>query len=344
MAASCKEHGYFFYVIGDVPTPADFHLDGCEFFSLARQAATDLSFAAACPNRHYARKNIGYLLAMQAGAPLIVETDDDNLCREAFWSERHRIQRVTALADGGWTNVYRYFTEVNVWPRGLPLDAVQAKLTEFDELPVGDRDCPIQQGLADEDPDVDAIYRLVLPLPVNFRKDRRLALQSGSWCPFNSQNTAWWPDAYPLMYLPAYCSIRMTDIWRSLVAQRIAWANGWCVLFHEPTVYQERNQHNLMRDFEDEIAGYLNNRKIAERLESLSLPAGVDSLPGNLRLCYEALAGLGVIDRRELGLLEAWIADIASVRANGTEGSALRGAPERKIPVSEEAIDRSTHH
>ena len=29
-------------------------------------------------------------------------------------------------------------------------------------------DCPIQQGLADRNPDVDAIYRLILPLPFSF--------------------------------------------------------------------------------------------------------------------------------------------------------------------------------
>jgi len=318
MAKGCTEHGYLFYVIGDVLTPVDFHIDGCEFFSLERQAATHLRFAAACPKRHYARKNIGYLLAMQANVPLIVETDDDNLCRETFWGERYRMQGVAELVDGGWINVYGYFTDGTIWPRGLPLDAVQAKLPAFEKLPIGHVDCPIQQGLADEDPDVDAIYRLVIRQPVNFRRDRRLALRSGSWCPFNSQDTTWWPDAYPLMYLPAYCSIRMTDIWRSLIAQRIAWANDWNVLFHEPTVYQQRNEHNLMRDFADEIPGYLNNRRISERLGSLKLSAGVDKLADNLQSCYEAMIELGVMDRRELELLEAWIADVASIRANYT--------------------------
>ena len=87
--------------------------------------------------------------------------------------------------------------------------------------------CPIQQGLADGNPDVDAIFRLVLPLPMNFGRKPPIALCRGAWCPFNSQNTSWWPAAYPLLYLPAYCSFRMTDIWRSFVAQRICWENGW---------------------------------------------------------------------------------------------------------------------
>ena len=47
----------------------------------------------------------------------------------------------------------------------------------------------------------------------------------------------------------------MTDIWRSFVAQRIAWTNNWSVLFDEPTVWQERNEHDLMRDFRDEVPG-----------------------------------------------------------------------------------------
>src|SRR5438270_335676 len=75
--------------------------------------------------------------------------------------------------------------------------------------------CPIQQGLADENPDVDAIYRLAFPLPLTFRTDRRIALGGSAWCPFNSQNTTWTREAFPLLYLPSYCSFRMTDIWRS---------------------------------------------------------------------------------------------------------------------------------
>ena len=73
------------------------------------------------------------------------------------------------------------------------------------------------------------------------------------------------------MYLPAYCSFRMTDIWRSFIAQRIAWENDWYVLFHGPVMHQVRNAHNLLKDFEDEIAGYLNNARICHELESLDL-------------------------------------------------------------------------
>jgi hypothetical protein len=312
LAAGCRARGMPFYVIGDVPSPADFSLDGCDFYSLERQAATGLRFAETCPTRHYARKNIGYLLAIRHGARMIVETDDDNFPLDAFWDARTRRRRVPVAAGTGWLNVYRCFTDANIWPRGLPLDAVQ-RGAAIEGLSEADVDAPIQQGLADDNPDVDAIYRLVLPLPLTFAPDRRVALASRVWCPFNSQNTTWWPDAFPLLYLPAYCSFRMTDIWRSFVAQRIGWENGWSLLFESSTVRQERNDHNLMRDFKDEVPGYLHNRSICETLEALSLRAGTEHLGDNLRICYEAFIKAGLVEARELGLLDAWVKDLAEI-------------------------------
>ena len=310
LADRCCERGHPFYVIGDVPSPADFFQEGCEFFSLERQLQTSFRTAPLCPQRHYARKNIGYLLAMQAGAQVILETDDDNFPREGFWDERRRIQPVHVLRGAGWVNVYRYFGDGILWPRGFPLDSIHRPVPEFEAAPVAEVDCPIQQGLADGNPDVDVIYRLVFPLPVSFRRDRRLGLGPGSWCPFNSQNTAWWPDAYPLLYLPAYCSFRMTDIWRSFVAQRIAWSNNWHLLFEGPTVFQERNDHDLIRDFQDEVPGYLNNRRICEALEALPIRPGKENLGDNLRVCHEALVRLSLVGARELQLVEAWLEDV----------------------------------
>jgi hypothetical protein len=313
ISGQCKTRGYSFYVIGDVPSPADFSIDGCEFYSLERQKATGLKIAELLPTRNYTRKNIGYLLAIRTRPSMLLETDDDNMPLPEFWDSRQPQQQVRVLSGNGWTNIYTYFTEVNIWPRGLPLDEVHAQLPGYESLPEAELECPIQQGLADEDPDVDAIYRLLLPLPVNFRKDRRLGLASGAWCPFNSQNTAWFPMAYPLLYLPTYCSTRMTDIWRSFVAQRIAWENGWAVLFKGPDVYQKRNEHNLMRDFADEVSGYLHNRKIGTHLDALKLKGGPEKTGDNLITCYEELVRMDLFPSKEIDLVKAWLQDLAEL-------------------------------
>jgi len=312
-ARGCQERGYQFIVIGDVPSPADFQLEGCQFYSLDQQYETGFSFARLCPTRHYARKNIGYLLALRSGAAMILETDDDNIPYEAFWNIPERQQHVKTVAKPGWANIYRYYSEENIWPRGLPLDEVKSELPDWASLAVADNDCPIQQGLVNENPDVDAIYRLLSPLPQSFAANGSVALKQRTWCPFNSQNTWWWRDAFPLLYLPAYSSFRMTDIWRSFVAQRIAWANNWSVVFHQPTAWQERNEHSLMRDFRDEVPGYLHNKSIGEELDKLQLPAGVDHLGDNLQVCYEKLVSMELIDRKELDLVAAWVNDLGNL-------------------------------
>ena len=310
LAQGCIQNQYHFIVIGDQASPDEFVLDGCDFYSLQKQEQTGLKFAQICPTKHYARKNIGYLLAMRNNSSLIIETDDDNIPDEQFWTSRRRTQNVPILKNAGWVNVYSYFSDQNIWPRGFPLEHLRGQTIAYESLDTAQIDCPIQQGLADDNPDVDAVYRLTLPLPQTFRRDRSIGLTDGSWCPFNSQNTTWWPDAYELLYLPSYCSFRMTDIWRSFIAQRIAWLNDWAILFHEPTMTQRRNVHNLLRDFSDEVPGYLHNSEICEALAVLPLKPGLDKIADNLRLCYEKLIGMSLIGAEELPLLDAWLEDI----------------------------------
>jgi len=254
-------------------------------------------------------------MAMAGGASVIVETDDDNIPLDGFWLKRQLKQEAAVCNSAGWVNVYRYFSEENIWPRGYPLEELGREVPQYESLNTSVVECPIQQNLADDNPDVDAVYRLVMPLPVRFRGDRKVAFGQGSFCPFNSQNTSWWPQAYPLMYLPAHCSFRMTDIWRSFVAQRIGQENGWPVLFDSATMRQERNEHNLMRDFEDEVPGYLNNKRIVNELAGLKLKAGPADTAENLRICYEKLVSMAVVGREELSLLEAWLADLQACQS-----------------------------
>lgn len=84
LAHGCREHQFQFIVIGDERSPADFQLEGCRFYSLAKQRELEFEFARKCPTRHYARKNIGYLVAIKDGASMMVETDDDNFPEKEF--------------------------------------------------------------------------------------------------------------------------------------------------------------------------------------------------------------------------------------------------------------------
>jgi len=218
----------------------------------------------------------------------------------------HEARRISAP---GWVNPYRYFSDEDIWPRGFPLEAIKTPLP-LAESTVPSM-APIQQGLTDGDPDVDAIYRLTRTLPITFRKDLPLALSPVSRAPFNSQNTTWFKEVFPLLYLPSTCSFRITDIWRSFVAQRICAANGWDILFHSATMLQERNPHDLMADFADEVPGYLNNSTICRELESLKVNPGIESIPDGLVKCYELFISSGLIAKQEINLLESWILTVS---------------------------------
>ena len=75
-----------FIVIGDTKSPENFHLSGCDFYSIERQQSLKFQLAKILPFKHYARKNLGYLIAISQGAETIIETDDDNFPSDGFMS------------------------------------------------------------------------------------------------------------------------------------------------------------------------------------------------------------------------------------------------------------------
>ncbi|MBT8040736.1 MAG: DUF288 domain-containing protein [Gammaproteobacteria bacterium] len=316
LAEKVTSNGGSVHVIGDRKGPLEFDLVGCNFYSLTDQHRLGFSLKKYLPEGHYARKNLGYLTAIGESAKLIYETDDDNAPLPS-WAPRGQAVQAIAAEPRQWLNAYRYFSTANIWPRGFPLDEIadsapsRATLDgEMQEIVA-----PVQQGLANGSPDVDAVWRLVLDHPVAFDDSPSLWLPPGSWCPFNSQSTWWWPQAYPLLYLPSHCSFRMTDIWRSFIAQRCLWELGHGLVFHASEVFQERNPHNLMRDFADEISGYLRNKELAALLANLKLEAGEGAQGRNLLACYRALIAAEFFPQEELSLVLSWLDDLAAMGA-----------------------------
>ncbi|HBI15613.1 MAG TPA: DUF288 domain-containing protein [Desulfobulbaceae bacterium] len=300
-------------VAGDRKGPGSFPGENIYFFSIEDQYRLGLKLAEHLPENHYTRKNIGYLQAVSQGATCIYETDDDNAPLPS-WAPRQAEVSAMNVSTLGWINVYRYFTDEHIWPRGFPLDAIAMSLAQ---LPLRDNvlrtvRAPIQQGLANNSPDVDAVWRLVLDRPFDFADGESIHLPPGAWCPFNSQSTWWWPEAYPLLYLPSYCSFRMTDIWRSFIAQRCLWELGYGMVFHPPEVFQERNPHNLMHDFNEEIPGYQRNRELVQALEEINIPSSKFNTAQALRICYETLVAHDFFPDKEMVLVDAWLHDLDS--------------------------------
>lgn len=293
--------GWPVIVVGDRKTPTPWHVDGIDFIPYD---AASSGLAAAIPPDSYSRKNLGYLAAIQAKAPVVVESDDDNFPYDSFGTGLSRLVTGSEIAEGGWVNTYQAFTRQPVWPRGLPLSMVGPTLKR--SLARGrttQADCPIQQFLADGDPDVDAIYRLTVGDEVAFRGEP-LILCPGTYSPLNSQNTVWWPEAYRLLYLPSHVSWRAADIWRGLVATAVAQVRGWTLAVFPSTVRQDRNPHDLMRDFRDEIPVYLETAGILDRL--IEVVAGASDTAEAVRIGWAALVAMGSAPSDELAVVDAW--------------------------------------
>lgn len=307
LAEGARANDVRFVIAGDTKTPPDFQLPPARYLSIAQQAASFPEFCRVLPTKHYARKNVAYLAAITEGASAIQETDDDNIPYPDFWhrlTETLDVDAVSADASCPWFNAYAPFSDTGIWPRGFPLEFLQQHATRHREMTAATSRGLVVQGLADGDPDVDAVFRLTRQLPINFDRRKALVLSPGVWCPFNSQNTIFRREAFPLLYLPSHCSFRMTDIWRSFVAQRCLWERGEGVVFAPATVFQERNAHDLLRDFADEVPGYLLNDRIRRTLEGCRLDK--DDLPRSLSLCYEALVQHELLPGAELPVVAAW--------------------------------------
>ncbi len=306
------ESGGRLVVAGDQKGPAAFDLPDCDFLSLADQQSSGFALAEKLPVGHYARKNIGYLHAIRAGAACLYETDDDNAPLPGWAPRTEIVDHARRISGSGWVNAYRHFAEdPQIWPRGFPLEQLNSIIPSFHHsiLSASPLRAPIQQGLVNGSPDVDAVWRLTQDRPFDFDEAAPLWLGPGQWCPFNTQSTWWWPAAYPLLYVPSHCSFRMCDIWKSFIAQRCLWAMGCGVVFHPPEVLQDRNPHDYLRDFQDEVPGYLQNARIAEILSGLELAEGEGAVADNLLACYRALIQETVFPPEEWTLVKAWVRD-----------------------------------
>ncbi len=300
--------GWHIILVGDKKSHHIEDTSSLTYLSLKKQNELGFVLNELLPYNHYVRKNLGYLFALKNGALSIYDTDDDNAPYKEWSFPSFEIKNTLSINGSKYYNVYNNFTDELVWPRGFPLSLISRK-QEFSQT-IGDHSVGIWQGLADKDPDVDAIHRLVFDKEIVFDKNPPLVLAQGCYCPFNSQNTLWHREMIPYAYLPATVTFRFTDILRGYIAQRCIWEHGKILGFTQATVYQNRNEHDLMKDFNSEIPCYTEIEKVVGILDSLSLK---NDFENNLITIYNALFKHNIVKELELDLVNRWIMDLKKV-------------------------------
>ena len=142
--------------------------------------------------------------------------------------------------------------------RGLPLELVNNRKYKKGKKQLIKPD--IQANFWNGDPDIDAVCRMIFKPECNFKKNL-FPFFSKKISPFNSQNTLITRKVIKDYFLFPHIG-RMDDIWASFYVT----SKKYRVLYNEPTVYQQRNVHNLIKDFKDEYIGYVNSLKLVESL------------------------------------------------------------------------------
>jgi hypothetical protein len=306
------------FLIGDEKTPSiSSPPPGIKYFSPEDQLKLNSELALVLPWNSYGRKMVGYQLAIENDCHWIRETDDDNYPLESFFdppSETLKVRSVRSIINQfEWLNCYSFFTDQYVWPRGYPIELLsgEKKNGRYHGFEIEQKEVSgvvIQQGLANGEPDLDALFRMLISddIKMTFDEEIPLLLPKGAYCPFNSQATLWNSIAFPLMYLPLTCTFRMTDIWRSFIAERILRETNYSIIFTSPTVYQERNPHNFHKDFIDEIPGYSMNNDFVMNLNKIPISGGEENFLDDITLIYRSMIDKGFFKPVELTYLSAW--------------------------------------
>jgi hypothetical protein len=165
-------------VIGDKKTPKDWlqnlavNTSRLLFVSFEEQNNLNFRILHYLPQGSYARKNLGYLIAIKCGAQIIFESDDDNLLQTddiyllpKIVQPKHVPRIAFRRQRSPFINIYGSFGHPQIWPRGFPVNEIR-NVTEDGWHSVRqnlDQNtyAYIQQYLADLDPDVDAIVSTV---------------------------------------------------------------------------------------------------------------------------------------------------------------------------------------
>ena len=298
-------------VVGDKKSPAQYDCNNVTFLPVSQNQGTELE--RVLPYNHYCRKMLGYIYALRNGAELLYDTDDDNTPKDNFYIPEFEGDFPSLKSENTFANVYKCYSNQKIWPRGYPLELLTNDPNNYnlDTLDIKKQKIGVWQSIVDNEPDVDAIYRLTSNELCTFKSGEPVVLETGTVCPFNSQATAFRKELVPLMYLPSTVTFRFTDILRGLVAQPIMWKAGYHLGFTNACVIQERNVHNYLKDFESEIPCYLFAKSVIEK--SMGIVTEDKSVSENLFAVYCMLEKEGIVKPFELDVLKAWLKDISSI-------------------------------
>jgi len=260
LRAFAEMENWTLIVIGDKKTPDDWSLEGAIYVSPQEQESRYPQLSKALGWNVIQRRNIGFLLALEMKSTMVATVDDDNIPLQGWGESTNSLLGRPVEIQNFFGGVQKVFDPISVtnypdiWHRGFPIQELTNR--NYERVPQEHFEFDVQADFWNGDPDIDAICRMEHAPDCVF-DDNYFPIASSLISPFNSQNTFLTEKA--LRHYFMFPSIgRMDDIWAAYYLQAI----GFKVVYSKASVRQDRNAHDLTRDFEQEVLGYTHNLKL----------------------------------------------------------------------------------
>jgi hypothetical protein len=289
-AEIARNEGWVFVIAGDKKTPheayRDLSLDNKSVVYLTpdRQDFIAHELSDAIGWNSIQRRNLAFVYAWDMGAEVIASVDDDNIPHEGWGRDlmlgRKINTRFIEIEECAFDPLSAVIADA--WHRGYPVQMIADRF-KWNNVLDADVIADIQADLWNGDPDIDAMRRITHPV---HKRDwvidpNYFPFASNAPSPFNSQNTFFTRKVLPHYFMQIGVG-RADDIWAGFHAQ----AQGFKVIYGKPSVTQERNPQDVMKNFEDELLNYRHNLDICRDIPHYK-NAVIQRLPEKSRIAFE---------------------------------------------------------
>jgi len=281
----CKRRDFDFIIVGDLKTPHEDYKDlekkfpQVKYLSPEEQEEKYKDLSDSIGWNCIQRRNLGFVHAYLEGYEIIASIDDDNIPYED-WGKNIMVGKEVECDLYSTDNiVFDPLSVTNhnyIWHRGFPIDLLD-KRDRVEYKGKIKRKILVQADLWDGDPDIDAMARLTIKPIVKF-ENINSPYCSNVISPFNSQNTFLSREVMKYYMMLPFVG-RMDDIWASYILQYHFSEN---LIYYKPTVYQERNKQDLIKNLENELLGYRKTMNFIENLSNYW-----NNLPENTKNSFE---------------------------------------------------------
>ena len=294
-----------------------------KYLSLEAQKKLGYKTTEFIPKNSYARKNIGYLYAIQHGAKEILDTDDNILFDKILFTTNLtgiRLYYVNNISQ--MINPYIYYGRPDVWPRGFNYkDIVLNDTNQFYTTMANRLSCkPLIYNNLLKMPDIDTIFLQTRENIISKKRILQTYISSplfyipGNYAPINSKYTFFIYDAFPSLALPISVPKRVCDIWRGYLAQRYIWGYDGVIIYQNSNAYYKGSITNINSNLEKEKDLFF---KIDKLLKCLNSEINIDQKsmdnPGMFFIkLINILVENNILNEKDLNMYKSFLYDLES--------------------------------